>query len=171
MVKSSKIIVNKYAKEVILSSIFPDKTYRKSVKPLAGLFIITALMQFLAVQAFPLDIINTLQIPLIHTAIAKLYVVRFVNFILVFIGVGLYKKWKIAWYSLFGYITIGTLWAIDGIVDGYFSLSSSKIVDISLLIIAIAVTALGLYLATKDAFVYKPKEEKVDDQKSRVVQK
>jgi hypothetical protein len=132
-----------------------EQAYKKSVKPLALMFIIGGLMMFLNLQKFPDEFWSRFPVPLIHTVLLKKYFFHLIDFLFLFIGIGLLKRWRPAWYTLFVYLALGTLWLTIGIALDYFPNLPPKYLIIPLGLIINGGIGVGIYFATKPAFTEK----------------
>jgi hypothetical protein len=130
-----------------------EEAYRKSVKPLAYLFILGGIMMVQIFFVFPNDMWIEFPAPFFYSILSKKLLMIFVDLLFLFIGIGLLKRFKPAWYALFAYISIGSLWLALGGLFGYFP---NQLPGYMLAILALIINGgigTGIYFITKPAFI------------------
>jgi len=132
-----------------------DRAYRVSVRPLAGFMVIAGLL-------FPVISILAPEppyIPFTVTPIAKRIWMAVLSVPFLPIGVGLWRKLKLAWYGMFGYFLGGTILHLVALgfctpaKEGGGALLALSLVLFDVLLIV------GLYFVTRPVFTASHESE------------
>ncbi len=130
-----------------------DQAFRQSVRPLGLFFLLASIMMIQVFFVFPDEDWSQFPFPFLHSVVGKKLLIAFSDVLLFYIGFGLLRKWKIAWYTLFVYIISGTIWIALGAIFDYFPGNVPKYLMGMAAILINGGIAIGIYFATRPAFV------------------
>ena len=126
----------------------PERAYRVSVRPLAGFMILGGLVGV----AFAVLLPQPPHVRLAMTAGGKRILMAVTSVPSLLIGVGLWRRLKVAWYALFGYLIIGTI--LVG-VSMWLDIRPERVSDWILLAVPMLLylsVIVGLYFVTRPVF-------------------
>lgn len=129
----------------------PEKAFKTSVRPLAGLIVLQSIGLLLIFTTWPAEQLPKVPVPFIPDPIKVYFLIASAIFLLV-VGIGLFLRSRIAWFLFLAYLVVGPIFLIMGMVFGYFPGAEPKTITIPIASIFSAVVAVGLYIVTKPAF-------------------
>jgi hypothetical protein len=131
-----------------------EKAYKYSVKPLGYFFILGGIMMVQIFFVFPNEMWMEFPAPFLHSVFSKKILMVFVDLLFLFIGIGLLKRFKPAWYALLAYISIGSFWLALGGLFGYFPNQQLPGYMLAMLVLVInGGIGTGIYFITKPTFI------------------
>ena len=132
----------------------PERAYRVSVLPLGVFFIVGG--AFSLVASFVLPIV---WLPFVHDERMARFLFAGVSLLLGGIGVGLVLKSKAAWYALFAWWVLGTVWPVAGWLFDPPARIWAEMSDAARWFYPVfglvlnGIFVVGLYVATRPAFL------------------
>ncbi len=127
-----------------------EQAYRKSVRPLAVFFA------FCGFLLFVVSLVDGKHIhlsSLVQNDFAKRTLFGGVGILCIFIGLGLYRRSRLAWYMMFAYIIFGTAFFVLVVfLDADMYRGLPPLAEASLAIAFNGVIGVGLYFVTKPVF-------------------
>ena len=140
----------------------PEEAYRKSVRPLAVFLVFVGVVFLLASVLLP---VGDIVLPPVEKPLAKRLTLATVAVLSGLIGIGLYRRSRVAWYGLFAFIALGTVFA----ATSWVHMTSSYLVPLTGIAINVVV-GVGIYFATRPAFSLVSKHDQpptTDERQSR----
>ena len=127
----------------------PERAYRLSVRPLAIFFMAGGALVAIGSCVLPIT-----WVPFVRDEWLKRLVMLASCLVSIAIGVGLYRRSKMAWYAMFAWITLGTLWTVAGsILDPWIGDARWPVAAYG--VIVNGAFGVGSYFATRPVFIRK----------------
>ena len=130
----------------------PEKAFKTSVRPLAGLLVFQSLGLLYIFVTWPADRLYRAPLPFSPDQL-KQYVLIAAAILILVTGLGLFFRSRLLWYLFMAYLVLGPCWLIFGVAFDYFpAIGIAKEILLPLLACVSALLAWGLYVVTKPAF-------------------